>query len=186
MTAPVTACDPDQLAALARGGDPRALDAITRCYGERLVAIGRRACRDDTLGEDAAQDALVSAVEHLADWRGDGSIEAWLGRMVTNACWRLRRGRKNDPALHAPEVEVPDDVADPEREAARAELAGLLSEGLLALSPTDRAILLLSDVEGWKGPELAARLDVAPAVARKRLSRARGRLRAHMEAAGLG
>jgi len=179
----VSTCDPEALAALARGQDPRALEAITRCYGERLVDIGRRACRDDSLGEDAAQEALAAAVERLGDWRGEGSLEAWLGRMVTNACWRMRRGRKNDPALHDHDAVVPDEDT-PEAAAARAELAGILSEGLLALSPTDRALLLLSDVEGWKGPELAARLDISPAAARKRLSRARGRLRAHVEAAG--
>jgi RNA polymerase sigma-70 factor, ECF subfamily len=170
-------CDPDELASMARSGDLESLDRLTRCYGERLLSVGRRVCANEDQAEDAVQDALLQATERLDQYRGEGRLDSWLARMVANACHRMRRGRKNDPGLHLTEAEVADRLQDPERSAARAELSRALNRSLLSLAPEDRAIVLLSDVEGWKGPEIAERLGMGAAATRKRLSRARAALR---------
>jgi RNA polymerase sigma-70 factor (ECF subfamily) len=92
-------CRPDELVARMRAGDLDVLDALSRCYGARLLQVGQRRCRDADQAQDAVQDALLSAGEHLSDFRGEGSVEGWLVRLVTNACHRMRRGQKNNPAL---------------------------------------------------------------------------------------
>lgn len=74
MSAPVS-CDPAEIAALMRDGDLTALDRLTRCQGERLLAVGRRYCRNEEDARDAVQDALLTAGAHLADYRGEGSAE---------------------------------------------------------------------------------------------------------------
>ena len=170
-------CDPSGLVELVRRGDVAALDAMTRCYGERLLAVGRRACRSEEEAEDAVQDALLAAGEHLTDFRADGSLEGWLVRMVANACSRMRRGRKNDPALHTTEAPLATRDPDPATAAERGELALALGNALLALSPQDRTILLLAEAEDWTAPEIATALQMTPGSVRTRLSRARARLR---------
>lgn len=176
-------CDPQKLVALARAGDLAALDGVTRCYGERLLAVGRRHCRTEEDAHDAVQDALLSAGKHLVDFRGDGSLEGWLVRMVARACGRMRRGRKNDPALHDPEAVPVDASADPEAEVARSRLAGALGEALLTLSPQDRAIVLLAEAEGWTGPQIAEATGLTAGAVRVRLTRARQRLRERLDPA---
>ena len=52
---------------------------------------------------------------------------------------------------------------------------------LLELAPTDRLIVLLSDAEDWRAPEIAAALELSPGAVRTRLSRLRRRLRARLE-----
>ena len=135
------ACDPARLAALARAGDLAALDGLVRCQEARLLAVGHRHCRTACEAEDAVQDALEAAGNHLGDYRGDAPLEAWVGRMVARACGRIRRGRKNDPALHVHE-ETPSDL-DPERRTLAVELA----EALARLPAADRVLLQL-DAEG--------------------------------------
>ena len=129
--------------------------------------------------QDAVQDALLSAVTHLDSFRAEGRIDAWLSRMVANACQRMRRGRKNDPGLHEPDAELtaPD---DPETEAMRARLAATIQEALLELPAQDRALVLLAEVEGWTGPELAEHLGRSPGAIRTKLARLRARLRARL------
>ena len=144
---------------------------------------GRRYCGDDDRARDAMQDALLAAGTKMTQFRGDGSVEGWLVRMVVNFCHRMRRGRKNDPAWHA---EADDDTlaaaADtPEQQAARGELMIMLGDALGALDPRDRTLLLLADGEGWKAPEIAESVDMTPAAVRTRLSRARRKLRADLE-----
>ncbi len=177
-------CNAEELAELARSADIEVLDRATRCFGRRLLAIGKRHCQNESDAEDAVQDALASAGAHLRDWRGDGKIESWLGRIVVNACRRMRRGRKNEPGTHLRDVELIGAEPHPELHMARSELAETLSQALLMLGPTDRAIVILSDVEGWKGPEIAERLEMSHGSVRTRLSRARARLRDQLEQAG--
>ena len=156
-----------------RAGDLAALDRLTRCQGERLLAVGRRYCRSEEDARDAVQDALVAAGQQLAHFRGEGSAEGWVIRMVARACGRMRRGRRNDPALHVHDVELPAQDDDPETLAGRALLAEALGAALLELPAKDRAVLLLAEAEGWTGPEIAAELGVTPNAVRSRLSRAR-------------
>lgn len=177
-----THCDPDEIARLVRQGDLQALDALTRCHGDRLLAVGRRYCRNEEEAQDAVQDALFEAGRHLASYRGEGRVESWVVAMVARACGRMRRGRKNDPALHATEVELPDEDHDPELDAGHALVARTLGEVLLDLPPRDRAIVVLAEAEGWTGPEIAQKLDMTPGAVRTRLSRARRQLRKELEA----
>jgi RNA polymerase sigma-70 factor (ECF subfamily) len=180
VTSGFQVCDPDELARLAREGDVAVLDSLTRCYGERLFAIGRRHCRDQEDAEDAVQDALLSAGMNLQSYRGDSALEAWVGRMVANACHKMTRGLKNSDALHVTEVDL-EGGDSPELAARRAELARELGEALLELPPKDRVIVLLAETEDWTGPQIAEKLEMTPAAVRQRLSRARLTLQAKIE-----
>lgn len=170
-------CNPDRLTALVKSGDPRALDHVTRCYGDRLLAAGRRHCRTADEAEDAVQDALVAAATKLDSFRGDGSLEGWLVRIVASACRRMSRGRKNSASLHDDKVDLLVATTSPESEAGEHELGEALSAALLELDPDDRLIVLLSEVDGFDAPEVAVRVGLTPGAVRTRLSRIRGRLR---------
>jgi len=174
------ACDPDLLTTLVRNGDPGALDRITRCYGQKLLAAGRRHCRTADEAEDAVQDALVTAGTHLDSFRGEGSLEGWLVRIVASACRRMSRGRKNSAELRDEGVELLVASSSPESEAEQHELGEALSAALLELNPDDRLIVLLSEVDGFDAPEVAERVGLSPGAVRTRLTRIRGRLRAAM------
>ena len=177
MTKSGLLCDPDELVGLMQAGDLEALDRITRCFADRLLAVGRRRCRNDDDARDAVQDTLLQAGQHLRDFRGEGSLEGWLVRMVANACHRMRRGRKNDAALHDTEAVLRDGAGSPEEQVAVGQLTEALGDVLGELSPDDRLLVLLADGEGWTGPEIAERLGITPGAARVRLHRARARAR---------
>jgi len=172
-------CDPDALAAMVRAGELGALDRVTRCFSDRMLAVGRRTCGCDHRAQVAVQDALLASVQHLRDYRGDGSLEGWLVRMVANACHRMSRGGKAaphaelDPAMAA-------EADSPELEAARGEMMHRIGEVLEGLSPRDRAIVLLADAEDWTAPEIAEKLGMTAEAVRARLSRAHKAIRARV------
>ena len=174
-------CDPGELVALVRSGDLNALDRITRCHGDRLLAVGRRYCRNESEAQDAVQDALLSAGRNLERYRGDGPVEGWLVRMVANACHHMRRGRKNNPGLHDAEAVLVAADSSPEEAAMTGQLAEALGAALLELDPTNRTIVLLAEGEGWTGPEIGAELGMSAGAVRVRLTRARTKLRAAMD-----
>jgi RNA polymerase sigma-70 factor, ECF subfamily len=162
---------------LVREGTPHALDQITRCYSQRLLEAGRRHCRTQAEAEDAVQDTLLSAVHHLAELREGGSLEGWLVSVVANACRRIGRGYKNAASLHDSGVEL-SGPSDPEEDAARSELAAVLERTLLELSPRDRSLLLLAELEGYSAAEIGRELGMTDGAVRTRLSRLRARLAA--------
>jgi RNA polymerase sigma-70 factor (ECF subfamily) len=73
------------------------LDEIEQVYRERLPEYRRVAAAilgDRELALDAVQDAFATAVRQRATFRGDGSLEAWLWRIVVNATRDQQRGRR--------------------------------------------------------------------------------------------
>lgn len=180
MSNPVV-CNPKSLADLVRKGDVNALDRITRCHGQRMMSVGIAWCRTHEDAQDAVQDALVAAGSNLTAWRGDGPLEGWLVRMVMNACRRMRRGRKNDPGLHLTEVDMASGGGSPEEVASNGEIAVAIGRTLDALSPEDRALVLMVDAEGWAPSEVAAQTGIGAATVRTRLFRARARMKRAFE-----
>jgi RNA polymerase sigma factor (sigma-70 family) len=174
-------CNPPELVALLRSGDMAAVDRLARCYGERLRAAARKHCRSPEDAEDAFQDALLTAWHARDSYRGEGRLDGWMVRLVATACNRMRRGRKNASALHVVDAELTAGEPSPEQEALRAELARSLGDALVELDPEDRVLLLLSDVQGWKGPELAKEMGLTHGAVRTRLSRARAKVRERLE-----
>jgi RNA polymerase sigma factor (sigma-70 family) len=173
-------CDPARLAELVRTGDGAALDRMTRCYGDRLLRAGQKHCRTTEEAEDAVQDTFLIATTKLGEFRGEGSLEGWLVRIVASACRRIGRGQKNDPNRHDPDVEPADDGDSPEALAARSEVGDRLEAALLGLSPEDRLILLWAEVEGRSGEEIANEIGMSHGAVRTRLTRLRARLKAEL------
>ncbi|MBX7079951.1 MAG: sigma-70 family RNA polymerase sigma factor [Nannocystaceae bacterium] len=169
----------DDLIAAARGGDAAAFEAIVRLHGPAMRRVARAITGDDALADDAWQDAFVAAHRALAGYRGQGSLRAWLLAIVRNAARKLLRERSG----HDDEPEVftlglaagwgeasPEDVAVASRD--RAQLWAALDR----LEPDDRELLVLRDLEGQSGDEVAAALGIALSAMKSRLHRARLRL----------
>lgn len=176
-------CNANVLLRLVQGGSPEAIDRITRCYGQRLLAAGNRYCRTHAEAEDAVQDALLAASANLSEFRGDGSLEGWLVRIVANACRHLGRGKKNDARSHVDSdtLALASAAPSPFSVTCRSELARRLEQALLSLSHEDRLSLVLFELEGWSTAEIAAELGLSPGAVRTRLSRARTRMRSALE-----
>jgi RNA polymerase sigma-70 factor (ECF subfamily) len=172
-------CSPERLMQLVRDGTGhrQALDQITRCYSERLMEAGRRHCRTGSEAEDAVQDALITAAEHLTELRDDSKLEGWLVKVVASACRRIGRGRKNDAGSYDAQAdEVQPSGDDPEAELARRELGLLMEHELLTLPPRDRSILLLAELEDFSTAEIASELGMTDGAVRTQLSRLRRRM----------
>ncbi|HEU5075812.1 MAG TPA: sigma-70 family RNA polymerase sigma factor [Polyangiaceae bacterium] len=168
-------CNPQVLVRLVRAGGSEALDRLTRCYGDRLFRAGQRHCRTRAEAEDAVQDTWFHAVQHLEDFRGEGSLEGWLVRIVATACRRQARGRKN--ADHVRDTTLVSADPSPLEVSAARQVAQNLQTALLGLSEHDRAIVLLAEVEDWSAGEIGVELGLTEGAVRARLSRARAGLR---------
>ena len=97
-----------ELVERARQGDHDAFAALAGAAISRLDGAAWLILRDPEQAKDAVQNALVRAWRDLPTLRDPDRFDAWLNRLVVNACIdearRLRRHRM-DVELHA--IEVP-------------------------------------------------------------------------------
>lgn len=159
------------------------MDRVAQCYMGYLLAVGRCACRDEAGATDAVQDALVQATERLSQYRGDGSVKAWLSKMVVNACRCQARGRKNNPEWNQPFDETNSQGNSQEtvtQQVGRKEFQAQISSALESLSADDRELFLLIQLHDATGPELASLYEKSPEAIRARLTRIRRKLRSQL------
>jgi RNA polymerase sigma-70 factor, ECF subfamily len=163
---------------------------IAECFSTEMQQMATRRCRDESLAEEARQDALLAAIRALPDFRGDGSLEGWLYRLVTSACSRTRRGRKNDPKYNLPldeETAGQDSLQPPDQEMVvlLRERLGFLQDSLEAVPEPNRTLLLLHEGEDVPLADLAERFDLSLDSVKSRLKRTRALVRENLlKAAG--
>jgi RNA polymerase sigma-70 factor (ECF subfamily) len=178
------AANPDIVKRAARG-EHEAFAEIMRLHNQRLFRTARAILRDDAEAEDAVQEAYVQAYRALPGFRAEAQLSTWLVRIVANeALGRLRKRRRGAQVIAlgadaetAEEPMDPDNAAQPERAAERAQSRRLIEAKIDALPEAFRTVFVLRAVEELSVEETAAALDVPAATARTRYFRARALLR---------
>lgn len=169
----------------AQRGEINAYNTLVLHYQEQAYNVAYRIMGDADSAADAAQEAFIAAYRAIQSFRG-GSFRAWLLRIVTNACYDELRRRKRRPQASLEALHVEDDAPDPhlvahsenpENYAQRMELQRAIMNCLQSLPADQRAVAILSDVEGLSYEEIAESVGVALGTVKSRLSRSRARLR---------
>jgi DNA-directed RNA polymerase specialized sigma24 family protein len=83
---------------LSRGASIAELERVYRADFLRFVRVATAIGGDEETGADAVHDAFVQAVRNRRSYRGDGSLEGWVWRMVVNAA-KKRVPPAKDPVL---------------------------------------------------------------------------------------
>jgi len=174
---------------LAQQGDLPAFNHLVIAYQGLAYNVAYRIMNDADAAADVCQEAFLSAFRGIRGLRGS-SFKSWLLRIVTNACYDQLRYQRRRPAMSL-EQEVSemldgdtdhsslllDPQASPEEVAMQGELNALLQQGIATLSPDQRVVVVLSDVQGFDYQEIAEITGVSLGTVKSRLSRARARLR---------
>lgn len=166
----------------AQKGDQEAFAQLIRRYEKRVYALTSRMCRNPSDAEEAAQEAFLSAWQGLAFFRGDSSFSTWLYRLASNACVDIlrREGRHQSSVSLDDEdaaIDLPDRSLSPHDEAERSELRRQIEEGLAALPPDYRQVLILRELHQQTYDEISAILALDIGTVKSRINRGRKRLR---------
>lgn len=160
--------------------DRRAQKILYDRYAPAMFGVCKRYLKTREDAEDVLVEAFFKVLTHLHQYKGEGSFEGWIRRIVVNeALMFLRRRHNFNMTVEISNVDAP----------APAKAVGRLAEqdilALLEQLPTGyRTVFNLYVLEGYKHREIADMLGISINTSKSQLILARKRMQDLLEQAG--
>ena len=165
-----------------QSGDPEAFRLLVERYQNRVFSIAHTLVRSRQDVEDIAQQVFTKIYLRIGSFDSRAALITWIYRITINECYNLLRKNKPSRWLRACEMteseahqmdSTPAAEPGPER---RAEMSEMVAYLLGRVSPEDRLLLYLKEVEGYSIQDLSAMMDTNENTIKVKLFRARQRL----------
>jgi RNA polymerase sigma-70 factor (ECF subfamily) len=171
----------NNLAERCKAGDRAAMKILYERYYSRMLGVCMRYAANYADAEDYVQDGFLKVFNDIRSFKGRGSLEGWIRRVIINATlMKLRKSKKeyafenmelavggafDEPMEDEEENQNEPDVLDFTREEA-IDILQTLPEGF-------RKVLNLFVIDGYKHREIAKMLDISVGTSKSQLNRAR-------------
>jgi RNA polymerase sigma-70 factor (ECF subfamily) len=146
--------------------------AVFDRYASRMLGVCYRYARNNSDAEDILQDAFIKVFAKVKQFKGDGSFEGWIRRIVINTALKKYTLSRYSKEIAGYELaETSHDAADP------LAYGHLTEKDLLAminnLPDGYRLIFNLYVIEGYQHDEIAEMLGIQAGTSRSQLVKAR-------------
>ncbi|MBB3969637.1 RNA polymerase sigma-70 factor (ECF subfamily) [Mucilaginibacter phyllosphaerae] len=165
----------NELIERCKAGQRKAQELLYKQFAAKMLGVCMRYATDKMEAEDMLQNGFIKVFQKIADYRGEGSFEGWVRRiMVHSSIEYYRRHHKMmqmvdmEGAGHEPSVNA-------------AAASSLEAKDLLiiikALSPGYRMVFNLYAIDGYSHKEIAEIMCISEGASKSQLSRARAILK---------
>ena len=167
----------EALLGMFTAGDVSALEALLKRREKWLWNVAKKTIRDDSLAEEALQEALVLIWRNASSFRGESRLTSWMYQIVTRACIDVLR--KEQLRVHASLEEFDQmDQIDSGSIFEEAIVDGLFLHGaMLELELEHRQVLQAIELEGLSVKEASELLKIPEGTVKSRAARAREALK---------
>ncbi len=142
-------------------------------YSRKMYGICLRYVRDPMEAEDILVSAFTKIFEKIDQFKGEGSFEGWLRRIIVNdALTHLRRSRN---MYIETDLEQADREPDYENLSDHLEAEDLMNM-IRQLPPGYRVVFNMYAIDGYSHKEIADHLGINENTSKSQLSRARAYL----------
>jgi RNA polymerase sigma factor (sigma-70 family) len=176
----VAAAHDVELAGRSALGERAAFGELVRRHSSAVRGLLRRLGADPSMADDLAQDAFLAAFEQIAEFRGEGTFQAWVKRIAARLyVRRWRRDKRTDLMAETPE---PDPQAGLGQAAAASRID--LDAALSTLSNAERLCVSLCYGGGFSHAEAADALNTPLGTVKSHVKRGLDKLRERLAWAG--
>ncbi len=181
-----------------KAGEYEAFEAIFRRHVAQVHRQVFKLIGNEAETEEVVQEVFLAVHQKIRTFRGDSAFSTWLYRLTMNVGLTRLRKRKRGKEVYLddylprfqedghhqvrPVVNWGDEL---DLRLEKEELQRLIREALDQLPPVDKAVIVMSDLEGLSNREIGEGLALSIPAVKSRLHRARLFLRGRL-AASLG
>ena len=168
-----------ELLVRARAGDREAFDLIVLAKGEPMFRTALAILGNEADARDATQETFISSWSQISRLRDLERFDAWLGRIMINACRMQLRHRRRVREVSV--ADVTDASLRPASYAPDAADKPDFDDAFDRLTVDQRALLVLHHAHGYGVREIGSWLGIPAGTVKWRLSRARAALKRELD-----
>lgn len=167
-------------------GDQEAFATVVQDYQGMVYNLAYRFLGEKGEAEDLAQEVFLKVYKSLKSFKGKSTLKTWIYRITSNMAlnrikFLQRRHRHGQVNLEgdgredrlAPIDTLSDSQPDPLKRVHASDISERLQAALDELSPEQRAVVILRDIEGFTYDHIAETLDLNLGTVKSRLARGR-------------
>ncbi len=186
-------------------GDEATFGGLVARYNDTMISLARAHVPNRAVAEEVVQEAWLALFQGLGGFKGKSSLKTWLfGILINRARTRGKREKRSvsfsaiatlEKASNSSCHEVWSNSIEkrrthqsalwgtgvwngsPEDIVLTTELRSCVEVAVAKLTPAQRIVLVLRDLEGWSAGEVCDLLEITPENQRVRLHRARVKIR---------
>jgi RNA polymerase sigma-70 factor, ECF subfamily len=146
----------------AIAGDAQAFRSLVEKHQGFAYSLAFRFLANRTDAEDATQEAFVRLWKNMAGYRREIKLTTWLYKIVTNICLDHLKSPKNKRSRQL--INVDESIADKigtDGQLINQELQEAIIEMAQTLTPKQKAVFILRDLEGLTVDEVGSALNMA-------------------------
>jgi RNA polymerase sigma-70 factor (ECF subfamily) len=169
----------NRLVELVLRGDSEAFEPLVTPYRKILLNMAYRLSQNWEDAREISQETLFRAYRYLRSFDQERSFKNWLLQIMTNV-WRSSKPHRLEPERFA-ELASAAALGNPAEDRLRSETRSQIMACMDRLSPQEREVFLLRDIEELNIKETARALGISALSVRVRLSSARKKIRQRIE-----
>lgn len=155
---------------LCRKGDPEAFRYIVAEYQQMVYVLAFRLLRDENDAKDATQDTFIKIWQNIYRYNAQYKLSTWIYKVASNICYdKMRISRKN---LSLTDIELHSATSEEDSFHHR-ELIGLIIKAMGGLTPKQKLVFTLSEMEELDVEEIVAITGLSAAKIKSNLYLAR-------------
>ncbi len=160
----------DDLLEGCKAGDRKMQEMLYKQTASKMFAVCMRYAKDRMEAEDVLQMGYIKIFQKVKEYRGDGSFEGWIRRIMVNTA--IESYRKNLRSLSI--VPIEDAYEQPSQGFDFSNLGMQdLMKVIQKLADGYRMVFNMYIIEGYSHKEIAETLGISEGASKSQLSRAR-------------
>jgi RNA polymerase sigma-70 factor, ECF subfamily len=164
----------------AQHGERGAFEDIFNQYSGLMLHVAYSIVRDRDMAEDAVQNALIQAWQHLPSLREAGALRSWLMRIVVNQCISFKRRLARSTliqrqSISEQETVLASQIADHAK--GTKERDWDLAQAIKQLPTKQQMVIALHYYQGMTVSEISQALQISENIIKKRIQAALSNLR---------
>jgi RNA polymerase sigma-70 factor (ECF subfamily) len=169
--------DESKLLAACQAGKSKEQEKLYQKYYGKMMSICLRYAKDQDEAKDILQEGFVKVFSNIKTFKGEGSLEGWIKRIMVNTA--INHYHKNKKyVISNTETEIPDvgEQPDFDEEAIKQLSYEDILELIRSLTPAYQTVFSLYVIEGYSHKEIANLLQINEGTSKSNLAKARIKL----------